>query len=248
MKWLSLLVLASLALVSTSSAVVLIDETFSYPDGLLTGQSTGWITHSGVAGQVAVGGGAIALTGANSEDVSRPFPAAVSSGVLWYGFDVTYSALPSSTTYFAHFRDSESGAATDFRARLSGVASGSGIQFRISNNSSSIFVSGGPVVPVNTTARIVASYDFTTGNSQFWVNPTAITDAAAATATDAANVVPLELMAFRQASGIGDMRVDNLLVGTSFGDVISVIPEPSTYALLGVAGLGLFFWMRRRRA
>jgi hypothetical protein len=54
--------------------------------------------------------------------------------------------------------------------------------------------------------------------------------------TDAASAVTVTSFAFRQASGIGTMTVDNLSV--------SYIPEP-TAALLG--SLGLLGLLRRRR-
>ena len=83
--------LGAVALTTTlaisATAAVIIDETFTYSDGALTGNAT-WDTHSGTAGQINVVGGAITLTDSNSEDVNSSFTP-VTSGTLFASFDIS---------------------------------------------------------------------------------------------------------------------------------------------------------------
>jgi hypothetical protein len=56
-----------------------------------------------------------------------------------------------------------------------------------------------------------------------WVNPGSETDAGA-TARDTAQPLNINDFAFRQSTGIGNLFVDNLIVGTTFADVVSAQP------------------------
>jgi hypothetical protein len=45
----------------------------------------------------------------------------------------------------------------------------------------------------------------------------------------------------------GALVIDNLIIGTSFTESVTVVPEPSTWALLGLGATGLLLAARRRR-
>ena len=102
-----------------ASATTLFSDDFnSYADGSLVTVSGGvWANHSGTLGQVDVFSRGVNLTENESEDVNALISGGpYSSGVLYYGLTVNFSALPSFAAggYFAHFKD----ATTGFRARL----------------------------------------------------------------------------------------------------------------------------------
>ena len=121
--------IAFLFLAYTGSAAVVLDESFSYPDGALTTVGAGkWETHSGTAGQVAVSSGRILLKFSDGEDVNallagEPY-ATGSSAVFYTRFTVNFSALPTSSGgYFAHFKD---GGFT-FRGKLFALSEGASV-------------------------------------------------------------------------------------------------------------------------
>jgi hypothetical protein len=65
------------------------------------------------------------------------------------------------------------------------------------------------------------------------------------TATDGTTALPINAMSFRQAGGNTTMTIDNLVVSRD----ISAVPEPTSLALLSVAGFaGLAANYRRRKA
>jgi len=75
-----------------------------------------------------------------------------------------------------------------------------------------------------------------------WLNPTAASDTASITATQA-NFV-LNQPELRSVNANGNLVFDEVRFGTTFLDVVP-IPEPSSYALAGLGALGLV--LRRRR-
>ncbi len=225
----------ALASFSYSHAATVLSEDFSYDDGpLVTATGSPWATHSGTAEQVDVASGAITITFAESEDVNAPLDGgSYTTGVMTATFDVTFTALPSlSGSYFAHFKDDTFG----FRARL--VASTTGAAdgfFRLG-------ISNGSGSQANTT-NVATDLSLNTAYSVAMVwnaddlsSTLSVDGGSVVTAPDVATGVAIESFAFRQASGIGTMTIDNLEV--------DYVPEPTT-ALLGA--LGLLGLLRRRR-
>lgn len=115
-------------------------------------------------------------------------------------------------------------------------------------------VTGGQVVN-DTDYYLVAQVNWDSGllaytSAKMWVNPTGTdnVDTPAGDAsldfTDFAN--PITHIFWRQAALQNDdiLRADNLILGTTWDDV--VIPEPSTFALAGLGGLLLLRAARRR--
>ena len=124
-----------------------------------------------------------------------------------------------------------------------GIANGAGVP-----------VYGSPVA-TGTWNRLVLVMDQTGPLMQcsLYLGPTGdsnIADFSLVAATDVPTQTNVLISAFalRQASastGAGTELIDNLLIGTTFGD--AVVPEPSTVLLVGTGLLGLLA-MRRRRS
>jgi hypothetical protein len=232
MKIKSSLLLLSILGVSAATATTVLTENFSYGDGALVGASgSPWVTHSGTAGQADIVGATLVLTSAEGEDINAPLSGQpYSSGFLSSSFDVTFTVLPTlAGSYFAHFKDS----ATGFRSRLVSYTTGASSGFfRLAiSNDSGVTVPVATDLALNTTYAVVMTWDLDTNQSTLSVD-----GGAAVTDSDAASAITITSFAFRQATGIGTMTVDNLTV--------THVPEPAA-ALLGAFGvIGL---LRRRR-
>jgi PEP-CTERM motif-containing protein len=253
MKKISLLLPVAALLTANVQAALVLNDSFSYSDGPIVGApGSPWATHSGTAGQANVVSGQLSLTESESEDVNSALsggPYTVASGaVLYSSFTVSFSALPSGGgAYFAHFRDTGTG----FRARVftstTNAALGS-FRFGIGNSSSATVTSGqiATDLNLNTTYTVVTRYDVASGLSTIWLNPTAETDPSV-TASDTPGTIDISSYAFRQSlatgSGMGNLTVDDLRVGTTFAEVV---PEPSTIVLLCLGAVGLMSRRLRR--
>jgi hypothetical protein len=224
----SIITWAPLIAAMAARAEVLLDETFNYPDGPLASVSDGrWTTHSGTPGQVTVSGGVIRLQGSKTEDVRNAFAMrGITNGTLFAGLDVRFRALPSPTgAFFFHFKDPvDSGAASVFTGRIHATTAGAGagaLQVGIA------WGTGTPAwvardIRTNEAVQLVLRLDLAATNAVLWVNP--VSEAAAegwAQAIDARGIGQgLSQVAFRQATGLGEVEVERLRVGTRFEDVV----------------------------
>lgn len=207
----------------------LLNEPFDYADGALISVAPSlWVNHSGTAEQQNVESGALVVTGSEAEDANRTFTATpYSSGTLYASFDLVMTALPASAGgYFFHFKDTGTGAASTFLGRLFARTTGAGEgKYRL--GISYVSTAAANIVPVekdldlNTAYKVVVRLDLGATNATVWINPTteSATSDRAVTIDTAGSGVGMSQVAFRQATGIGDLRVDNLLVGTRFEDV-----------------------------
>jgi endonuclease/exonuclease/phosphatase family metal-dependent hydrolase len=212
-----------------SGAALLLNDSFSYPDGPLVTVSGGvWAHHSGSAGEVMVSSGRVFLSEANTEDVNaslagQPYPASGTTNVFYASFTVKFTSLPNSGgTYFAHFKNSSS----TFRARIWALTGGAAPdRFRLgisSTNSSAASATSTMDLRLNTdyivVTRLVNSNAVTV--STLWINPTAESDSNISV-TENASAFTVVSYALRENTGEGALNIDNLRVGTSFADVFS---------------------------
>lgn len=238
----------SIAFISSTYAAVLISDDFS-TNGNLNGSSpdmgTVWDDHSGTTNLIQVINGAAMISNADSgEDVHTQFTATVTTGSVFYSFDLSVATISTFNTvreYFAHFATP---GVTDHIARLSVVDSADGDYTLNISNSSAVDTNWDAGLSFDLEYQVVVGYSYDTGESTLWVNATSINDAGVTTTTSDSSG-PLGSFAFRQADSGGNeqITVDNLIVTTTFAEVI---PEPSS-VLLSVLSASLLI-LRRKRA
>ena len=234
----------------SARATIVLQDNFSYPDGVLTNEAgitdgyMFWTNHSGNADLVVSSGHAViagtsTVTGDDSAYLTNwpYFANGLTNGTpvtaLYASFTINLSSLPTASgTYFAHFKDSGTG--TAFRARIyaltSGAASGS-YRVAIANNSGTQ-TNINTDLSLGTSYTLVVRYVLSTGIATLWLNPTSETNsntAMSATGTDTPTTAnAMSMFAMRQSTGEGVTALDNLVVGTTFADVVpgSVDPPP----------------------
>lgn len=231
--------------VSASASIVLFEQ-FDYVDGPLLGTG-GWVSSSGTASTLLVASGQAVLKedGSAPEDLNKSFPN--SAGDMYFGADFTVDDLGTpyvgtDNEYFIHFKDT----GFNFSARVDIVAAAGGGDFSVGlgTDESTADVTWATDLTYATTYRLVVKYDQVINQAEMWINPVsaASTSALGEDRPFAGDVV--SAIGIRESfSSAGEtVRVDNIVVGTTFGDVL--VPEPASLALMGLGGLA----MLRRKA
>ena len=197
--------------------VVLSDSFDSYTNGPLTMVSAGkWqVTSAGTGALDVIAGRALLIGDVNREDVNAvlangPYPPD-SGAVLHAQFTIYCTNRPTGNgTYFAHLR----GGANTHYCRVFATATGASSKtFRVGVANRSDAATA--IVPVNLALKsnytIVVRYVVSNATSTVWVNPTNAS-IGGLTATDAAPAITIASFGFRQASDMGVLFADNLLV------------------------------------
>jgi hypothetical protein len=215
---------------------------FLLPNALYQAENSPWTTVSGTAYQVQVTNGLVYLNRTNSEDVGASLtngPFAPGDAVVFYTkFNVNVSALPSPLgNYFIHLKSSAIDG-LNFRARVfvntTNAAAGS-FRVGLANNSAGFSVQFPADLSLNTTYTVVTRYNSATGESVLWVNPAA-EGSPSVSAPDLPSTTAIGGVGLREDTGIGELTVASLKIGTSFADVLTVTaptPEPIQFGLSG---------------
>lgn len=249
------------AVMIRSSTNVLAVDSFDYDNagGLNTNSVFLWQTHSGTIGQTDTSAGKLNLASPSSdgEDVNLPLigaPIMTNSGVTLYSkFTAKWLTLPGGAgTYFAHYRDTNTGVATGFGARLiasTNVAS-TGDMFRLSIGNGNGYTNINAPFPLdlqtNVEYTVVTRFVLSSGVATLWVNP-ASEASTSVTATDVPttnlvnNFINVVGYGFRQSTengGYGSVTVDDLVIGTSFAaatgiTVVAPTPENIVFTTSG---------------
>jgi hypothetical protein len=228
--------LGSFLAASAIQASVLLSDDFSYPDGpLVRVGAEKWTTHSGTAAQIEVRNGQILLSQKQTEDVSAllqsELPGTTVVATLYARFKATFSSLPTGVNgaYFAHFKDAA--LTTGFRCRLfatTNSAAAGCFRLGISAAASAATAILPEDLQLQTPYTIVCRMAVTNNVSTLWLNPSSETDFGI-TSTDEAATKTAAAFAFRESlssgAGMGELAIDDLVVATTFGEVIERSPS-----------------------
>jgi len=249
-KQLSLAVLCSAVILTAkmpSFAGVLAFDNFDYADGSLV-PNGGWASHSGTAGDMLVSGGQVVVQhGSPSEDANLAF--AGTAGDLYYGIDFSVSASANisgtDNEYFAHFKDS----GNNFSARLDVVApvGGGNYTVGIASDDSTADAIWGSDLTFGTTYRAVVKYDQIANIATLWIDAAAPGDISIVGDDQPDPGDDVVQFALRQSdSDLNEtIFVDNLVIGTTFDDVVNAIPEPTSIVLMFAGLMGIAASRRR---
>ncbi len=224
--------------------------------------ASGDLTISGLASS---GGGRSAAFGGNGESARFDLSVGsggITSGTVYFSFALQMTSLASlntAGTYFAGFNVSQGTSTStpgtvgvEVQARKTTGGYNIGLQ---ENNTGGTLVWSPTVFTTSDVLFLVGSYTFnpSTGDdvAQLWVDPSSstfgVTNApggslvSSGAPTDSARVA--SFMLFDHASNEPSGEIDDLRLGTGWGDVTPAVPEPATLAL---AGLGLAAVLARR--
>lgn len=235
---LSAVVISSLMFTAAANAQVVLSDTFSYPDGPLVGAAgSPWTTNTGTAGEQNVISGELFLDDNETEDTIAPFSTAATSNVVQATFNLRDSTLdiPSSGTgdYITHFVTS--GGAFFGRVFTLTSTGGPADDFLLGISTTSATPTATLATPLiaGTNYSVTVSYNFATDLASL-----SVAGIGSVTATDAVDTANLNRYQFRQTASTGDQFIDNL--------VVTIVPEPATWAMIAV-GAGLLGATQRFR-
>ena len=253
MRKLILTVAAATILGTACQAAVVLSDNFSYTNGPLVDVSGGvWANHSGTVGTLGVTNGQLVVRGgtsysedANADLAGAPYLETDFDVALYSSYTIIISnaaSLPGqSGTYISHFRGTNSGAATDFGARvwlsttnaiLGGTTTDTG-SYRVNiANGTAGGVSFGQYdmnLSTGTVYTVVTRFVPSTGLATLWIDPLSEADPSITGEDFGTSTRPnpfnVFTYAFRQSGGIA-VYIDNLKVGTSFNDVVGSNTSP----------------------
>ncbi len=190
------------------------------------------------------------------------FPSNSPAVALYAGFTINLSGSASAGTYIAYFTDTN----FDYNARIYTTnAPGGGYQLAIQNAGTYISTNlnghnllNPVVLSAGQNYQVVVRYVNASGLATLWVNPTAETFTGNSNSTDSTSVTctgPTAIgggasgtspagFGLRNASGVGEITISQLVVGTAFADVlptsygsnppfIPVQPQDNPYGFAG---------------
>lgn len=214
------ILLFTILISSLSFGQVIKADGFDYPDGSLV-PNGGWTSISGTSGDLLVSSGqAVVQHGVPSEDAELGFTSV--SGDIYFGFDFSVDDLgaPYSGTdneYFAH---------ASFKARMDIVPGTSGGDYTvgISSSTSTAQAIWSTDLTFGQVYRAIIKFDQVSGTAQLWIDPTVSTDTSISGTADGAATVNSFDLRQSDSSENETVRVDNLMIGQTFNDVLVFAP------------------------
>ena len=211
---------STLFAVAPASAVNLLSETFTYPNGGLV-PNGGWATHSGTGTDIQVVSGAANGDMANAPDDNRSFAAQTATAKTYMCFKVTVpdpGGVPR-PNYFIHLKDATT---TNFFGRVFVAPQGATFSFGLSVSASTLQSQWATALNYGQSYFVVVSYDAAAGSAELWVDPGSELSPKITAAGGTVGGV-ISSAAMRQSNaGTGGVLfkyvVDDLGVGTTFSD------------------------------
>jgi hypothetical protein len=229
--------------VSPQYGVILSDD-FNYTEFLqdtaLQGaggpHASPWVhagSNAGTNFDLLVINGMAQLSAERSEDLSATLansPFLANSGVLLYAsFSIICTNLPTlAGDYFVHFQDTLTGSTFRDKIYVSSTNAAAGFfRLGVANAANTVSAQFPLDLATNQSYFVVTRYNTGTGESVLWVNPNN-ENSPGAVAEDLTTAATVGAFGLRQSTGMGISFLDNLVVGTAFGDVatITVVPIP----------------------
>jgi len=205
-------------------------EPFLYHDGpVTTGIGSPWVSASGTPGTAMVSQHQLQLEDSRSEDVRVPLNASfvTNASEIYFSFSLQSLGLP--TDAGGHFASLLKGNTAIARLSLSGGNAASN-SFRLSlaaGSGASLVESELPQdIAITQSVRLVLKLERGSGLLKLWLHGPDETLHEIQIALDPA-AVP-KFLGFRQTSGIGSLRISNLLIGTELSDVVQSVPHISS--------------------
>ena len=240
----------------TATTVFSSDFSTGYTNGNLVGQN-GWNQTSTNIPNVfqTVSNGVVVLpSGATGQDTWNAFSSAVSTTnagnylLTTINFSLT-NAANTTGDYFFHL-SSPTNTTTTFFQRLYSRSAVGGFELGINGASAATSVAwGSTVLSLNTSYQAVIKWDFVSGATNdtlsLYLNPTnpIITNNTVFASTNFTTTEPTTVAAANLRIG-GTATTPGVLVDSI---EVRVVPEPSTYAMLVLAGAGFAGYVIRRR-
>jgi len=259
--YLGVITVSALCLVfQTAQASLLFSEGFNYSPGALNPANTGNVWNGGssqinvvsgdltYAGLQDLGGNELEIGNTTAGSVYATF-ANQTSGQIYYSFLFDPTAADSGNNYFTAMNPGTSTPNGSSDAIDAYYYSSGKIELRA--NAQSATAGTGPVLTIGTTYLIVEMIDLTAKTASLWIDPDSstfgtLTPPTATATLSSITATAIDDVGFKsQGVTAGPYYVDNLLIGTTWADVTPV-PEPSTFALMGLGVLGLISSARRR--
>ncbi len=207
-----------------------------------------------VSGLQAPTGERVSWVSGNIQEAWDQIGVTNSSGTVFYSFAFQLSSLPTSTTYSFGFTDTS----TTYGSTVWLTNNSGSLNIGLSPRTVTAATTYAPqAFTTNSTIFIVGSYEFVEGASndisRLWINPSSVdfgepsAPTANITLANTTNdLVGITGFLLRGASGSPAGTMDELRIGTDWASVTPV-PEPSTYAMLALAGAGFAGYVIRRR-
>lgn len=220
----------------TDQGVVLVSEPFDYPDGDLVGNG-GWVGYgSDQSNPVQVESGQAVIARPDGvQDVNHPFAGA--PGTLYYSLEFSVDDLGApypldgspDFEYFATFYDGTGGDNLSARLDIQAPSGAGDFTVGIASDNGTADATWATDLTFGTTYRAVVSYDQVDNLATLWIDPVLESDTSILGANLAVVGDTISAVALRQASSDGaeTVRIDNLMVGTSFKSVVPAPPAPA---------------------
>jgi hypothetical protein len=268
-----LAVAATCLAIQSTQATLLFQDGFNYPAGNLNATT---VSPAGLSGNawssgsshITVGTGNLTYSGLldlGGNEVSNTWGIAAGSvyntyanqsGVgnsVYYSFLIDCTTLPAATNYITSLNPGTTAPGGSGDA-LSVYVGGNGTTYSIgvrSDGSSTKLAS--TTLSLNTTYFIVTEYTFGAsgfGTANLYIDPTpggTQPGTPDATVNNTTAVTAIDDLGFKAQSTAGGFLLDSTTIGTTWADVTTAAPEPSTLALAGLGLLGLAARFRRSR-